>query len=287
MFATLLGPLPRPALPGDAPPEAVLDAILAAQAEAGIEPLTDGGWPLVHDPVLAWRRTAARTSGAVKAVLRGPFTGGIARGGSVEPWRMSLEALADAGCPLVEIAEPDAVAIGPDIAERGRFLDLHERLLAGFDGLHCSLAVTGGAADAAGAETILGPPYASLAVDLIAGPDNWRLVTAVPRERGVICGVVETTEAGGEGPEVLLWALAYASGSQGRGSDRVGLATASSLAHLSWGAARRKLARLGEALELARLPKEDLLARIDPRAIDSRSAALGRYEPPPDDRRGA
>ena len=43
-------------------------------------------------------------------------------------------------------------------------------------GTHLSLAITGGNADEAGIETILAAPYASLAVDLIAGPDNWRLV---------------------------------------------------------------------------------------------------------------
>ena len=36
--------------------------------------------------------------------------------------------------------------------------------------------MTGGNADGAGVETLLAAPYASLAVDLIDGPDNWRLV---------------------------------------------------------------------------------------------------------------
>ena len=37
------GPLPRPPLPDDAAPEALLDAVLALQLEHGLEPLTDGG----------------------------------------------------------------------------------------------------------------------------------------------------------------------------------------------------------------------------------------------------
>ncbi len=96
MFGTLLGPLPRPPVGLDAAPEAVLDAVLEAQLTAEMEPLTDGGWPLVRDdPVAAWRTTAARTSVATKAVLAGPFSAGIhgrrlgrSRGAATSPtWR--------------------------------------------------------------------------------------------------------------------------------------------------------------------------------------------------------
>ena len=44
MFGTLLGGLPRPPLPDDADPASLVDAVLAAQVEAGLEPVTDGGW---------------------------------------------------------------------------------------------------------------------------------------------------------------------------------------------------------------------------------------------------
>ena len=47
-------------------------------------------------------------------------------------------------------------------------------------GTHLSLAMAGEAADAAGVETVLAAPYASLALDLIAGPDNWNLVARAP-----------------------------------------------------------------------------------------------------------
>ena len=286
MFATLLGPLPRPPLAADATREAILDAVVAAQVEAGLEPLTDGGWPLVpDDPVAAWRATADRTDRAVKAVVVGPYTAGVRSGGSVEGLRDVIRGLAAAGCPIVEVAEPAAVGIGPDPSEQARFRDLHDRLLDGLvgpgtlGGIHLSLAITGGAADAAGAATILGPAYASLAVDLIAGPDNWRLVRSTPGERGIVCGALSAAEGSDDGPETLLWAAAYAAASAGRGPDRVGLATASSLAALPWPVAIAKLARLGEAVRLAGLPADERLAAIDPRAVDSRSAALGRYEP--------
>ena len=197
-----------------------------------------------------------------------------------------IRGLAAAGCPIVEVAEPAAVGIGEDHSEQARFRDLHERLLDGLVGTgpdtlltHLSLAITGGAADAAGPATILGPGYASLAVDLIAGPDNWRLVRTAPGDRGIVCGALSAAEGSDDGPETLLWAAAYAAGSAGRGPARVGLATASSLAALSWPVAVAKLTRLGEAVRLAALPQDERLAALDPRAVDSRSAALGRYEP--------
>ena len=288
MFGTLLGTLPRPPLAIDATREAILDAVVAAQVDAGLEPVTDGGWPLVpDDPVASWRATADRTDRAVKAVIVGPYTSGIPAGGSIEAVRDLIGDLGAVGCPIVEVSEPAAVAIGPDPAEQARFRDLHDRLLEGLAGPgpaalprpHLSLAITGGAADAAGSATILGPAYASLAVDLVAGPDNWHLVRATPEERGIVCGALSTVAGSDDGPETLLWAAAYAAGSAGRGPDRVGLATASSLAALSWPVALTKLARLGEAVRIAGLPPDERLAAIDPRAIDSRSAALGRYDP--------
>ena len=291
MFGTLLGALPRPPLAAEATPDVILDAVIAAQVEAGLEPITDGGWPLAPgDPIASWRATEARTDRAVKAVLPGPYTSSAASGDPVEVLRDQVRALIDAGCPLIEIAEPSAVAIGADEAERARFRDLHERLLSGLvdagpagarRAAHLSLAITGGSADAAGEATILGPPYDSLAVDLIAGPDNWRLITATPGGRGIICGVLSATEGSDDRPELPLWAAGYAASSGRRGADRVGLATASSLAGLSWAVATAKLASLAEVLRLAALPTEERLAAIDPRAIDSRSAALGRYEPRP------
>jgi hypothetical protein len=288
VFATLLGPLPRPPLADDATPEAILDAVVAAQVEAGLEPVTDGGWPpMAGDPLGSWQATSARTDRAVKAVIPGPYTGGIPAGGSVGALRDLIRALAAAGCPMVEVAEPAAVAIGTADAERARFRDLHDRLLDGLTGedadgspgIHLSLAITGGSADAAGAETIVGPRYASLAVDLIGGPDNWRLVTATPGDRGIVCGALSASAGSDDGPELLLWAAAYAAASGRRGNDRVGLATAASLAALPWPAAIAKLGRLAEAVRLAGLPQDERLAAFDPRAVDSRSAALGRYEP--------
>ena len=278
MFATLLGSLPRPPLAGDAAPEVLLDAVLELQHDHGLEPLTDAGWALDRrDDLAAWQATAARTERLVKAVVEGPFTSGR----PIAALRAVLLGLADAGCHWIEVREPAATGIGADPDSRARFAELHASLTAdvGTD-VHLSLAITGGSADDAGIETFLGGAYASLAVDLIDGPDNWRLATAWPRDRGLICGALSAREGSDDGPELLLWAARYGASTRGRGPARVGLATAGSLAGLSWSVAAEKVRRLGDAARLATAPRDEQLASIDPRAIDKRSAALGRYEPP-------
>ena len=155
------------------------------------------------------------------------------------------------------------------------------RLLDGVDGTHLSLAITGGSADAAGVDTILAAPYASLAVDLIAGPDNWRLVADAPGDIGIVCGALSPAADGDDGPEVLLWAAAYAASTGGRGPDRVGLATASSIAGLPWPDATRKIERIGAAARLAEAPAREAVSSLDPRAVSSRAAALGYVGPGP------
>jgi methionine synthase II (cobalamin-independent) len=199
--------------------------------------------------------------------------------------RSEILGLAEAGCPLIEIEERDAHLIGADETERARFRDAHLALTDGMAGIHLSLAIVGGSADGAGIETILAAPYSSLAVDLIDGPDNWRLVRDVPGDRGIVAGAMSPRHPSDDGPELLLWAAGYAASSNARGPDRVGLATAGSLAGLSWELAERKLRRLGEAARLAAMPASEAAPHLEPRAIDIRSAAAGRYVPPPRRRR--
>ena len=281
MFATLLGDLPRPPMPADAAADALVAAVVEAQVAAGLEPVTDGGWWGGRPPLDARRATAALTTTDVKQVLTGPLSAGApdVLAAAVALNRVVRE-LADAGCPLVEIHEPAIVGIGSDPTGWDRVARAHERLTEGIDGIHLSLAITGGSADASGSPILTGLPYASLAVDLIAGPDNWRLVRATPGTRGIVCGVVSPLAGSDDGPEILLWAAAYAASGDGRGPDRVGLATASSFAGLPWDVAMVKIERLGAAARLATLPAEQLRDLLDPRSFDSRSAGLGRAEPP-------
>lgn len=279
MFATLLGQLPRPPLASHAAAEAIVDACLELQAAHGLEPATDGGWEMIAgDVVASWRATAERADRLVKAVVVGPFSSGRGAG----EVRGEILALADAGCRWIEVHEPAAVTLGEDVDRRTRFADAHRAVTHDLaPDVHMSLAITGGNADVAGIDTVLAGAYASLAVDLIDGPDNWRLAVAVPPDRGVICGALSAHRASDDGPETLLWAARYAAGSKGRGMARVGLATSGSLRTLSWDEAAVKVRRLGDAARIAMLPVDAQKAALDPRAVDSRSAALGRVEPRP------
>lgn len=276
MFATLLGPLPRPPLADDAAPEALLEAVLAVQVEHGLEPLITAGWDRwPDDPVRSWRDAADRQlARLVKAVVAGPVSSGL----PVATVRAVVDALAESGCAWIEIHEPAATTIDDD-AGRARFAEAHRGLTAGLDGVHLSLAIVGGSADALGIDAVMAGAYASLAVDLIDGPDNWRLVAAAPSTMGVIAGAMATRADSDDGPELLLWAAGYAASTAGRGGDRVGLATAGALAHLPWDVAAHKVERLGAAARLAQADPDDVRAAVDPRALDSRSAALGRYSP--------
>lgn len=282
MFATLLGPLPRPPLSDGAPTKALLDACLALQVEHGLEPLTDGGWSVGSDAVARWRTTADRAAGLVKAVVTGPLSSGR----PVDIARAELLRLAEAGCRWIEVHEPVATAIGTDADAGARFSDMHRTLTADLaPDVHLTLAITGGAANEAGIETILAGAYASLALDLIDGPDNWYLAVATPTERGLICGALSAHPGSDDGPELLLWAARYAAASAKRGVDRVGLATSGSIAMLPWDVAATKVRRLGEAARLAIASPEERRQALDPRAVDSRSAALGRVEPAPPKKR--
>lgn len=310
MFGTLLGPLPWPAnlVPrglSAAALDAALSAVIQAQLDAGLEPVTDGGLRRA-DPfevsapgdvaswaVDDWRFAAARTDAVVKQALPGPYTVGrrFAEGRAGQDMDDACQAAAsalhtviveliEAGCPYVEVHEPDAVRIGDDDRERESYRRAHALLLDGIEGVHVSLAITGGSADGAGAATLLAPGYQSLALDLIAGPDNWRLVTAAPGSMGIVCGALSTAAGSDDGPELLVWATRYAASTGGRGATRVGLATASGLEGLTWDEAAAKMERLGNAARLAGLPPgEELAKALDPRSLDLRSRALGRRRP--------
>jgi methionine synthase II (cobalamin-independent) len=305
MFATLLGPYPVAARPDAAAEldELALD-VVAELESAGLEPLSDGqvrrgSATLLADPAAIageWRFAAASTSRAVKQAVPGPYSlgwsageaGRLRRGrvgrtsAAISHVRAAIDALVAAGCPLIEVEEPAAIEIGDDPSECRRFREAHRELTDGLDGtVHLSLVLTGGNVDAAGAATFFDLPYASYAFDLIAGPDNWRLIAEAPGDRGIICGALDPAAGASDRPEVLVWAAHYAASTGGRGLVRVGLANASSLASLSPERARMKVHALAEAARIASAGStEELAAALDPRAVDIRSAAYGRYVPP-------
>jgi methionine synthase II (cobalamin-independent) len=272
MFSTLLGPLPAIAL--------------TDLAETGLELLASGDapWP-VDTPVAAvvdgWRRASSSVASPVKAVLAGPYSAGR-DGPPTEPATLAVRlretvlALTAAGCAFVEIDEPDALAIAVVDGERRRFVEAHRRLAAEIADVHLSLALTGGNLDLAGPATFFDLGYASFAFDLIAGPDNWRLIAQAPGDRGIVCGALDPKAGGDETPELLMWAAHYAASTGGRGIDRVGLANAPSLAPLPPEVALRKLRRVADAARLAGQRPADVAASLDPRAFGGRRDRPGR-----------
>jgi methionine synthase II (cobalamin-independent) len=282
--------------------EAVVADVVRSQSDAGLDLVTDGDvrWA---DPeatllralaagdmgsrghlVRGWSGTSALTDRVVAQVIPGPYSTGrrVQAGADAADRReftldlasrlnVELLGLAEAGCPMAVIEEPDAVSIGEDAAERALFADAQAGLLRDAPALHVMLAITGGSAWAAGAETILGAPFQSFLFDLVAGPDNWHLVRAVPGDLGVVCGVLRADSAADQAPE-LVWAAHYAASSNGRGLERVGLANAGSLDGLSTDDLRRAAAALARAAHLATLPLEQAVAEgLDPRTIEQPS----------------
>ena len=291
MFATLAGGYPWPAdlAPAEAP-AAGLAAVLRAQAEAGLGLLSDG---LVHaattspeDLVEAWHAVSEAVAHLaiglpVKVALQGPWVAGGSSGAvdAARSLRASLAALADAGCPLVEVHEPSS-SLPSDDAGRAAFVAAHAALLDGLDGrIHGSLAVTGGDATALGADALFAAPYRSHLFDLLDGPESWRLAAVAPADRGIVAGVGDATGRRRTRLEDVVWAAGYAASTGGRGFDRVGIAPSASLAALAPERARAVLDLLGEAVRAMAGGADGVLARFDPRAIDARSAALGQYQP--------
>jgi hypothetical protein len=291
VFSTVLGPLPddharHPDAPAD--PDGRLDDA-AALVAVGLELVSDGGEPAGADQdpgrvVERWQAVAASGVTAVKQVLLGPWSAARAAGASpdaaAERLRPTILALAAAGCPFVEIAEPDALSIASDPDAAGAFAAAHHRLIDGTEGVHCSLALTGGDLDGADPATFFDLAYASYAFDLIAGPDNWRLIAQAPTDRGIVCGAIGLAPGADATREVLVWAAHYAASTNGRGLDRVGLANAPALVPVGRDEVLRRLGIVAEASRIASVESGEELARhLDPRAIDPRSAAFGRFAP--------
>ena len=265
--------------------EAVRQLVL--EDGAGLEP------PLVKvcvvGPYTLGRGADGPGAAAGEVTGRSPSSGPSAAGPSARRRRRTLAAAEElngvigelfrAGAPVVQVGE-DALAHLDAAADRELALvrDALSRLTRDLDG-HVSLAVSGGNADRPGPALFFDPPFASYLFDLVAGPDNWRLIAVAPGDRGIICGVADARSRTRDDRAVMVWAARYAAALGGRGPQRVGLAPSAGLEILPRDVARAKLAALAEAARAAGLPDEELKQVLDPRAVDMRSAALGRYDP--------
>jgi hypothetical protein len=292
VFAAIAGSYPP--VGGDA--AEALERTLADQLEAGLGILADGA---VRDvtteeqgsgAIRAWLdavEVAGMIAGAtglpvtsVKACLTGPLSMSGPAGRAIDRIARVLHDLFAAGAPVVQLHEPWlATPEAASAAGRERARSTWLAALAGVTG-HVTLAIPGGGASAAGAEVLAAAPFSSYLLDLVTGPGDWRVAAKLPGERGLVLGVADLRTPAQDPLAVLVWAARYAASMQGRGVDRVGLAPSAGLERLTRVAARSRLARLAEAARLAGLPGEELAGALEPAAVDARSAALGRWDPP-------
>jgi hypothetical protein len=278
---------------------------MRTQFEAGLGILADG---IVHDvttgtgaidrAVRGWTEAAdaardllatdnpALSPPLVKACVLGPWSAANASasgprgfGAAAATVHDAVDALFEAGAPVVQLVEDGLASLDPNdaaaVAAAGTLLRTATREPRG----HLSLSVGRGSVDGLGPAFFFDLPVASFAFDLINGPDNWRLIGQAPTDRGILCGVADCRTERDDEEAVMIWAARYAASTGGRGLERVALCPSSGLETLSAEAAGRKLMRLATAARKAGLPAEELASSIDPRAVDARSAALGRFDP--------
>src|SRR4051794_28840510 len=157
----------------------------------------------------------------VKACLLGPFTSRVAdRTASelthvAERLHEAVERLFDAGAAVVQLVEDGLVSLDPSdtsaVAAARAALEVATRDPSG----HVSLSVGRGNVDRLGPAFFFDLPIASFVFDLINGPDNWRLITRAPADRGILCGVADCGVARDEEEAVMIWAARYAASTSG------------------------------------------------------------------------
>ena len=255
--------------------------IAREQVNAGLSMVADGHvrWPgglayladgLIDgsispdDVVAAWRVVSASVEGAAKQVLPGPYSASRSRTDSPaqrddvaaslgETLLATISALAAAGCEAIQIDEPSANDIGDDAAAWRSMADDLTRLCRDMpEGMHRSLALPDGAVHPAGHALLADLPFQSYLVDVLAGPDSWRLIATLPEDRGVICGALDVhNDRPRDDPEMMVWAATLAAESNERGTARVGISPNGDLAPLTRFVAKRKIERMGLAVHLS------------------------------------
>jgi methionine synthase II (cobalamin-independent) len=249
-------------------------------------PIFDGtpAWtgPITVD---GWQWADRNTDIMVKQVLVGPYTiarlaapGETAREGLAlalaDALNAEMRALAEAGCPLIQVDEGALTTVGDDAAEWRLYAETQRRLTAGLEERHLSLGIYRGAIDPAGHETVLDGPYRSYVVDAFGGPDAWRFVFAVPPEIGVVIGALDAATPALDETEVMVWAMAWATPEE-RGPARIGIASNGSLRAVGRHAARRKTELMGEAVRIGSMgPLREVAEALDPTPLESKMVPL-------------
>jgi methionine synthase II (cobalamin-independent) len=249
-------------------------------------PIFDGA-PAWTGPITvdAWRWADRNTDIMVKQVLIGPYTiarlaepnstdrEGLALG-LADGLNAEIHALADAGCPMIQVDEGALTSIGDDAAEWRLYAETQRRLNAGLEERHLSLGLNRGGIDPAGHAAVLDGPYRSYVVDAFGGPDAWRFVFAVPPEIGIVIGALDAADPALDETEVMVWAMAWATPEE-RGPARIGIASNGSLRVVGRHAARRKIELMGEAVRIGSMgPLTEVAEALDPTPLDSKMAPL-------------
>ena len=279
MFATLLGSLPRPPLADDAAPEALLDAVLELQVEHGLEPLTDAGWGL--DSEIPWphgRRPRRAPTGCSRRWSTVRTRGGRA----AAEVRVALVGLADAGCrgsrstsraPRESVRSPTIVPGSWMRARRSRpgsetrCICRSRSPVATRTARASTTSWRAPFQPGAGSHRGTGQLAARDEVAGRTGPDLRRTLDA-GRER---------RRPGATALGCPIWGLDPWTGScPGRAGNRRVPGRPAMVRRRREGATARRGRAAGGG------PRDERLSAIDPRAVDKRSAALGRYEPDAD-----
>ncbi len=98
-----------------------------------------------------------------------------------------------------------------------------------------------------------------------------------------MCAALDLAPGADNTREVLVWAAHYAGSTNGRGLARIGLANAPTAPGAQPPTRVEMLRLLGLVAEASRVAgvatAEEMARLLDPRAVDSRSAAFGRFAP--------
>jgi len=255
--------------------------------------VTVADWTFANEAAASLAKERGIAAPPVKQCLVGPYTlGRLSDPGSLgreklvlalaEALNEELHGLHAAGAPVIQLDENALTLIGSDDdAERSLAAEALRRVVRGLDDAHLCLSVTMGDAVGFGPDALFELPFRSYLFDLIAGPDNWELIARAPGDRGIVCGVANARNTRRDEEPVMVWAAHYAASTSGRGIDRVGLSPSTGLEYLPRDRAKAKIEAVAEAARKAAIADpEELAAALDPRAVDKRSAALGRYSPP-------
>ncbi len=217
------------------------------------QPLRPNGSISVNDYEFA----AAHSRQPVKAVLTGPYTlARLSQLGCYADLRslaMDLadilnreaKALQDAGAPVIQLDEPSILKHKEDV---DLFEEAVERAL---DGVTAAKALCTYFGDAAGIHHVLfGLSVDVVGLDFVMGPANYDLITDLPQQKTLGCGIVDARNTRAETAEEVAAAIRRLAGTVD--AERLHLNPSCGLDYLPRPNARAKLVRLVEGAELAR-----------------------------------